>query len=280
MSTTANLGITQVDAGLIHPELPINDALTTLDSVTGGRLSKSVAGNANVNLTRAEALNVLFIFTGALTGNIEVRWPASGGSARNLRVYNATSGAFSLTLTVAGGSGVAITQGEIRDFTIDGTTVRPTNVTAGTYNQISAQAVWARVFHNAVQSIPNNTVTALTFNSERADTDTIHDTATNNSRLTCKTAGVYQISAHVGYASNTTGYRVLQLTVNGTTTIASEVVTPVTGVPTRLTVTSLYALAVNDYVEAQAFQTSGGALNTEQVANYSPEFMMVRLGGS
>ena len=34
----------------------------------------------------------------------------------------------------------------------------------------------ARVYHNANQSISNTTVTALAFNSERWDTDTIHDT--------------------------------------------------------------------------------------------------------
>jgi hypothetical protein len=213
-----------------------------------------------------------------LTG-IEVRWPL-GGSTRNLRVYNATTGAFTVTLKVAGGSGVAITQGEIRDYVIDGSTVRPTNVTAGTYTQTLAQAIWARAYHSTTQSIPNNTTTALSFNTDRYDTDTIHDPVTNNSRLTCKTAGVYSIVANVGFASNATGARNVNILLNGTAVIASILSPAINGLVTRLIVSTQYPLAVNDYVEVFAFQNSGGSLNTEQTANYTPEFMMVRLGGS
>ena len=277
---STNLGIAELLVGQASKEVTINTAISELDQTVGGQLTKSVAGSSNVNLTRTEALKAFFVFTGVLTGNIEVRWPASGGSARNFRVYNATTGAFSLTLTVAGGSGVAITQGEIRDFAIDGTTVRPTNATAGTYTQASAQAIWARVFHNAVQSIPNNTPTALSFNSERADTDVIHDNVTNNTRLTCKTAGLYLIGPNVGFASNATGFRALAIQLNGSTFIAGQAVPAVNGSITRLATFTLYALAVNDYVEAIVVQTCGAALNTEQVANITPEFMMVRLGGS
>src|SRR5688572_20653753 len=124
MAQAFNTGATLLDTAQAQKEVTINQAVIDLDSTVAGQLTKSVAGNSNVNLSRTEGLNAFYVFTGALTGNIEVRWPASGGSARTLRVYNATTGAFSLTLTVAGGSGVAITQGEIRDFAIDGTTVR------------------------------------------------------------------------------------------------------------------------------------------------------------
>ncbi len=77
-------------------------------------------------------------------------------------------------------------------------------------------AISCRAYHNAGQSIPNSVPTALSLNSERWDTDGIHDNVTNNSRLTCKTAGYYSIMAAVDFTSNNTGNRVLYIRLNGT----------------------------------------------------------------
>ncbi len=137
---------------------------------------------------------------------------------------------------------------------------------------------WARVTHSTTQTLSNNTDTALAFNTDIADTDTIHDTSTNNERLTCKTAGVYAITTNVGFASNATGVRALTIYKNGTDIIGALQVQAVNGSPTRLALTTVIALAVNDYVEAHVNQTSGGNLNTEQGNYYSPLFMMGRLG--
>lgn len=125
----------------------------------------------------------------------------------------------------------------------------------------------ARVSNNAVQSIANNTLTALSFNSETYDTDVIHDNATNSSRLTCKTAGVYQIIANVTFASNATGYRRVLLHFNGGGDIAEVIVSAVSGVTTSISATSDYLLAVNDYVEVKVQQNSGGALDVNAGSN-------------
>ena len=42
-------------------------------------------------------------------------------------------------------------------------------------------------------------------------------------------------------------------------------------------ISTLYSLAVNEYVELVAFQDSGVSLNALTAANYSPEFSMVRV---
>lgn len=140
-------------------------------------------------------------------------------------------------------------------------------------------AIWARAYHNAAQSISSGVSTALAFNSERYDTDTIHDTSTNNSRLTCKTAGVYQITGHVEWAANATGYRNAVIRIGGSTEIANQLVPAMTGgIVTGQTVTATYTLAVNDYVELVVSQNSGSSINVQSSANYSPEFEMVRLG--
>lgn len=141
--------------------------------------------------------------------------------------------------------------------------------------------VGARVFHNAAQSIANATHTAVAFNSERFDTNEIHDTATNNTRLTCKTAGKYLIGGTLEYAANASGiFRIAAIRLNGATFISSGKETFPTGGLAHLVsaeTQTLYDLAVNDYVELMAYQDTGGALNVNASGNYSPEFWMYRV---
>jgi hypothetical protein len=139
----------------------------------------------------------------------------------------------------------------------------------------------ARVYHNASQSVANITLTALALNSERFDTDTMHDTATNNSRLTCKTAGLYEIKGCAAFATSAVGnVRALQIRLNGVTDLGVQYGHPIGGgaLSSIITVSTLYELAVNDYVQLMAYQDSGGALNVLSGANYSPEFMCVKVG--
>jgi hypothetical protein len=118
----------------------------------------------------------------------------------------------------------------------------------------------ARVYASANVSIANNTVTPVPFDSERYDTDTIHDNVTNNTRLTCKTVGVYLIGGVVWFAANATGYRDVQIAVNGTTIVGRSVVPVSNGTdPTVVTLSGVpWQLAVNDYVELRVAQNAGG----------------------
>lgn len=134
-----------------------------------------------------------------------------------------------------------------------------------------------RAFHNANQSIPNGTSTVLSFNLELFDSDNMHDNAVNNSRLTAKIAGFYQITATIGFANNAVGTRSAHIRQNGETRIASVQVLA-TADATVLTVTTLQFLNVNDYVEVQAFQASGSALDVLVLAGWAPHFMMVKVG--
>src|SRR5262245_36392832 len=130
-----------------------------------------------------------------------------------------------------------------------------------------------RVFHNANQSITTATNTALAFNSERYDqaanaADTMHDNVTNNSRLICKYAGVYSIKANVEWAAAAGGERIIDIRLNGVTTIA-RCRENGTNTNQNQIITCDYSLAVNDYVEAVVFQNSGAGLNINVVGNYS-----------
>lgn len=79
-----------------------------LQAALEGRLVKSVAGGSNVTLTSAEASNQFIEFTGTLSANINVIVPAT---ARSFFFYNATAGAYTLTVKTASGTGVVVPQG-------------------------------------------------------------------------------------------------------------------------------------------------------------------------
>lgn len=136
----------------------------------------------------------------------------------------------------------------------------------------------ARVYNNADISVANGALVALTFNTERFDTDTIHDTGTNTGRLTCKTAGVYLITANIAFDVNSTGHRDVYLRVNGTTIMAATVQPALALAGNIIVCSTHYSLAVNDYVEVVVYQNSGGALNVLYLGDYTPEFMMQRIG--
>jgi hypothetical protein len=144
----------------------------------------------------------------------------------------------------------------------------------------STTFVGARVYNSADISIPNATVTNLTFNSERYDTDAFHSTSTNTGRLTVPTgkAGYYSIFGHVQVASSGSGtLRLIQFVVNNTTDIA-EMTNLVPGNNSKMAMTTTWYLADGDYVELRVYQDSGGSLNVQAISAYSPEFGMDRLG--
>jgi hypothetical protein len=145
--------------------------------------------------------------------------------------------------------------------------------------QVGRGPAQARVYNNANLSLTTGTLTALTFNSERWDTGNFHSTSVNTGRLVAPTAGLYEIGGSVQFASNGTGTRDIRIRLNGSTALAIDIWTAIAGGSVQpVQVTTVYQLAAGDYVELLAAQTSGGNLNVEVAANYSPEFWIVRLG--
>lgn len=135
----------------------------------------------------------------------------------------------------------------------------------------------ARVTHSVNQVTLHNVSTALAFDTERWDTDTIHDNALNNSRLTCFTAGKYIIAGNVWWQSNATGRRILKVRLNGITNILWQQLMPGATGGFVQTIATIWELALTDYVEFYVQQTSGGNLNLEKHGDYSPEFSMARI---
>jgi len=121
----------------------------------------------------------------------------------------------------------------------------------------------ASVYNSAYISIPNNTDTILTFNTENFDTNSYHDTSTNTSRLTVPTTGKYLITANAGFAANATGYRFAKIVKNGATTVSNinTMASPNGTYDTHINNSVVVSATAADYFEIIVFQNSGGALN-------------------
>ena len=91
-----------------------------VQSAVGGYLSKSVTGGT-VTLSDLEASNPVIGFSGTLTSNLVVVVPTT--VKRLWAIYNATGGAFTLTVKTATGSGVTVAQGKRNLVYTDGTNV-------------------------------------------------------------------------------------------------------------------------------------------------------------
>lgn len=232
-------------------------ALTALASPTSDDIMYIVDDPSGSPLSRKIALSDLMTFVGAYTQSL---------TNKTLILPVIASIVNTGTLTLPTSTDTLIGRN---------TTDTVTNKTLTTSNVIKTPM--CRVYNTAAQTIANTTVTALTFDSERFDTDTIHSISADTSRLTCKTAGVYQIGFSGGFASNSTGYRSFRLRLNGGSYLSSIFQNAVNGDVTFVNISTLYELAVNDYVEIVVYQTSGGNLDTFQNANDSPEMYMSRV---
>lgn len=245
--------------------------------------SVKVAVNGIIDIIPKICTNVAG--TNTITANIDPAPAAyadlaSNGTVIIMKVASANTGAVTLNLNSKGAVAVkkevdqALAAGDLPAGAI------VTLVHDGTNFQLIAvnrQTPAARVYHSASQAIPDGANTALQFNSERYDTDSIHDNVTNNARLTCRTAGAYSIFGNASFADNATGRRFLEIVLNGTTSIARVCVTAVNGAGTVVNVSTQYYLNAGDYVTLVATQNCGGDLGVDASGNFSPEFGMSKV---
>lgn len=121
-----------------------------------------------------------------------------------------------------------------------------------------------KVRQTVVQSLTASAYTSLTFTTEDVDSDGIHSTVTNTSRLTIVTPGWYLLAGMVGFATSSVGRRGTRWALNGAAMSATQQILPAnaTGGMNVVAATTLVALIAGDFVELQGFQDSGGALNT------------------
>ena len=135
----------------------------------------------------------------------------------------------------------------------------------------SSKTHYARVNKAALQTITNNTITALIFDTTTIQNGGLHSDTTQNTRLTAQRAGWYTMGGNVQWAAAGAGIRHIGVRINGATIIASTEVDPTGATIVDQAISTSYYLNVGDYAEIIVYQNSGGNLNVNQVANYSPE---------
>lgn len=108
--------------------------------------------------------------------------------------------------------------------------------------------------------VPTATATLMPLPAEEYDSGGMHDTATNNSRVTIPAGGggVYTVNATVGFSFNSAGGRAVQLFKNGTQFNSAPNGTPASSGSVFLPIT--LALVAGDYLEIKAYQDSGASL--------------------
>ena len=147
---------------------------------------------------------------------------------------------------------------------------------AAAYQPLSV--VGAKVTRTAVQSIPNNAETDISWTSETFDSEAFHDNSTNPQRLTIPTGkgGIYVVAFVGRFATNGTGYRYQYIKKNGTTYEAISYYNPVSADNSGIPVSAILSLAAGDYITAGVFQNSTVALDFQH--SLGSHFAAVRLG--
>lgn len=141
-------------------------------------------------------------------------------------------------------------------------------VTAAVWNQdvvdnvtFLANPPSCRAKASALTTCTNASETAIALAAEDYDTDTMHDTVTNNSRVTFKTAGLFVISGLIPFDAATSGKREAFIRLNGSGAYLAMQSMPASSVATYMSLTATYKFAVNDYVELRAY-VDGANVNT------------------
>jgi hypothetical protein len=137
----------------------------------------------------------------------------------------------------------------------------------------------AQVSSAGGQKVPSGQLVALGFDQERYDSDTIHDATQGPTRLTCKTAGRYAVSASVEFAANAKGSRQVIVRRNGREQVAAMRVPAVQGETTQITFTAPpVELQAGDYLELMVRQTSGQVLEVPAKGELPLAFSIARSG--
>ncbi|MGL5908850.1 MAG: hypothetical protein ACRCZP_02540 [Phycicoccus sp.] len=142
-------------------------------------------------------------------------------------------------------------------------------ITAAMLNEI-ADPPTAHLLQTLTLSVPNATWTSVPLDVEIVDSANGHSTTINPSRYVCQRAGVYEFGGALSFTINATGIRSGRVLRNGSAAVLGSVDLR-SASSADFTCMSLpiskERLSIGDYVELQAYQTSGASLNLDDTVN-------------
>lgn len=157
---------------------------------------------------------------------------------------------------------------------------------SGSVNQAASEIldaagsqVFSIVYMTSNTSFSTGVFTAIAYDAEIRDTNSWHDNATNNTRVTVSSDGIYEVVGMVTWSNGTTStpcyYKLL---VNGSETIRWEF--PTNGASSRAghSFTGYADLATGDYIEISAQHGESGPLN--MIGGSGKTWLLVRYLGA
>jgi len=146
----------------------------------------------------------------------------------------------------------------------------PTVLHCGGSARTQQKQSMARAYETASAALADATWTAVALSLEDFDTDGLHSTASNTSRMTAPVAGKYAFNGYVLFPGSIDGHvtRKLAVTKNGASPSNAGNIYGYAEVPNVgttsvvLTVSGLVSLAATDYIQMMAYQDSTGARTT------------------
>lgn len=128
---------------------------------------------------------------------------------------------------------------------------------------------------SADQVLGGSATASVSFDTEDHDTAAIHDTVTNNSRLTVPTGfgGKWHVAAVLNMGSSGSGWAA-RIKVNGTT---RATLPPGAGSPAGSYASVILSLAAADYVELEVTAAAGGATIASGTGANATRFGMCRI---
>lgn len=287
-------------------------AAIRMESSGGGKITNCKVNGAfdygiDVAIAAGVSTSILLITNNSIENvdvdGIRVTNAATGAfsqlsiTGNQVGLYNSTGNAITMSANALGDITYVQITGNIftgnsgsSQYAVDLTNIRQITFTGNNFLSFAELLTWSncdflhmnetrtvRVYRSTAQSIPNITNTAIAFDSETYDAHNMHSTVSNTSRLTAVMHGKYHIYASIRFAANATGYRYVQLRVDGTTYIAADKRAALASGTQFFTVSTEINLALGQYAELIVYQDSGGSLNVD-ATSYSPIFGMTLVG--
>ena len=230
-----------------------------VQTAVNGFVNVNVAGSSNVTLTAPQYGVAAIYLSGALTGNINVIFPAQAGQ---WVVLNATTGAYSITCKTPSGTGIIVAQGRNRQLGGDGT-----NIYAAFTDYTNAALLGACTAPTASPGDSSATIATTAF------------VATSFAPLASPGLTGTPTAPTAGGSTNTTQIATTAFVATNYAKLASPALTGTPTAPTATPGTNTTQLATTAFVVASyaplaspaltgtpTAPTAGGGTNTTQVA--------------
>lgn len=152
-------------------------------------------------------------------------------------------------------------------------TMWDTHIRENINNILTPPAV--RAVRSTTQTVSAGTTATIDFTgTDTFDTDAMHDPASNSTRITFNTAGIYIVTARLTWAAISTAAsseRNTRIRLNGTSIIAGQSHKAASADNQTIvsTVSITYAFAVNDYIELLAFNGDSASKDVDIDATFA-----------